>query len=154
MAGVLSMLRDVYLSPKSCCQTQTLLDAKRLRLSLDEKQHLCESLMFCPTLSRMYGCVWRCVGGLTVFLYVFDCFSGVQFSIHMAAWMLCPYVWDIPLYVCLIKRLFGIFLLSNIFAFTSLHILSSQLQPVLSEFSLPVFLVKYILTLHQLMYLL
>lgn len=85
---------------------RSLLDTKRLQLSLDQHQHLCGSLMFYPTLSEMYG-----VGASTVFIYVFDGVSCEQSSINMSVLMVCPYVWDTPVYVCLIKRVWhlGVF---------------------------------------------
>lgn len=156
MAGVLSMLRDVYLLLRVVVKLdRSLLDTKILGLSLDQQQHLCGSLMFFPTLSRMYVCVWRCTGGLTVFIYVFDGVSCVQSSIHM-----CLDIVPICLRysgVCWLDKetlaswhiLYMWHRLSNIFAVPSLPILSSQHQSasfirVLSScFPVKIFVVTY-----------
>lgn len=72
MAVVLSMLRDVIRFLRVLVKLdRSLLDTKRRWLSLDQHHHLCGSLMFYPTLSRMFGCVcggvlWACMFNLCV----------------------------------------------------------------------------------------
>lgn len=90
MAGVLSMLRDVIRFLRVLVKLdRSLLDTKRCWLSLDQHHHLCVSLMFYPTLSRMFGCEWRCVVGF-MFMYAFDGVACVQSSLNMCVWTLLP----------------------------------------------------------------
>lgn len=80
MAGVLSMFRDViHLLRVIVEPDKSWLDTKRLQPSFLDRFHL---LMFCPTLSHMYGYVWRrwCVWTLLCLCVWFLClWCSVQY---------------------------------------------------------------------------
>lgn len=134
MAGVLSMLRDVYLFSKSCCHTtQNYVGQIKIPFGpastsvwvshvLSNNSHVC--MVVCGDVSG----AWLC---LLTFLV------SSPSSMCLDALLLC---WYCSLFLQDERRSWHIWYMLPFFAFTSLQILYSQQQPAFLSSVVPIFI--------------